>query len=135
VDELQSKVKDFEKPDVDVAAAKLSKAIEDDSRNVVSGQVPLDEITRQLVASTVESVAISRVRNLGLDVKRALGYQIFKEDGELDTKVVDPEAVKRRVEAFYGKTHSEGFTLGSERLNSYLKNQSEQLCISLELLD
>jgi hypothetical protein len=74
-----------------------------------------------------DSVAISRTRNLGLDVMRALGYRISKENGETDTKVVEPTAVKRRVQDVYQRSHSEDFHLGPKWLQKYLRVQSEKM--------
>jgi hypothetical protein len=94
----------------------------------------LSKVAQELVATTFESVAISRARNLGLDVKRALGYKIIKENGEQDTKTVELTSVKKRVQDLYEKAHLENFRLGSGWLKGYLKDQSEKMMVDLSQL-
>lgn len=134
VSQLQAKVKAFEQPDFDESARKLTQLITSDSRNFVVDGAPVGEIARTLVVSTIESIAISRVRNMSLDVKRALGFKIIKEDGSQDTKVVRIDHIKKRVLALYEKAHAADFRLGSSWLNGYLKDQSEKMMDDLGLI-
>lgn len=126
-DHLQEHVRNFEMPDVAQFSENLTQILVADSRNVFLENIAPDKIARQLVASTIESVAISRVRNLALDVMRALGYSVVKEGGQPDTRAVDPAKVTQRVQELYQKSHSETFHLGSEWLQKYLQAQSKKM--------
>lgn len=133
-DRLQEHVRSFDMADIAQYSENLTQVLVADSRNAFLGNSAPDKIAQQLVASTIESVAISRIRNLALDVMRALGYSVIKEDGQVDITAVDPAKVMQRVQELYQKSHSETFHLGPEWLQKYLKDQSEKMLTQLGII-
>ncbi len=134
VDHLQRRVKGFEELDTAQYSEELTRLLTTDKRNALAEGARPDDVARQLVASTVESVAISRARNLALDVMRALGYTVIKENGEVDAKAVEPANITRRVQEMYQKSHSKGFHLGPEWLQKYLRGQSKKMMAQVNVI-
>lgn len=126
VQALQQKTKRFEQLDVGEVARQLAIQIRANPNNSIADDVNLENVAAELVRRTIESVAISRARNLDLDVKRACGYRIETEAGVQDKEVNIPK-LREAVHSFYQTTHADGFALGEDWLNDYLKNESEKL--------
>lgn len=129
---FENQVRCFEEPDISKTIDTLIRAINASNSDVMDNE-GLNMAIAELVASTIESVAISRLRHLVLDVKRALGYKIILEDGDLDARSVTIENVEKQVQDLHQKVHSEGFRLGSDWLTKYLKERSEEMLAEIQL--
>lgn len=134
VADIQEQARRFEKPDIGSTSGKLVSLLLADRCHYVARGKDMSRIVREVLEETIVSICISRVRNLGLDVKRVLGYKIIREDGVSDRQVGFP-VVKDRVDQFFLKTHAQGFDVGKVWLNEYLRSESERLAVELSCME
>lgn len=122
---FEARVRRFEEPDMPKTIEALQLLLRKDGL--------ADTVVAELAVSTLESITISRMRHLLLDVKRVLGYKVRREDGTFDMRQVNPESVAASVRHLYQISHADGFCFGPEWLGSYLKSQSKVLLVELGL--
>lgn len=121
---LSIKVKKLEEFNISDYSKKLADAIKKDSGNKVTGDV--NELSRQLITTTVESIAISKMRNLYLDILTAKGFKIF-ENTETQSRPRDLSIVSDEVSALYNKSHQGNFDIGIKWLNKMIIAKTEAL--------
>ncbi len=120
--ELQQKIKNLEKIDLESFTEEISKIIEDNKENVVVSGVDIRAVIRTMLGTTLETEIITFVRSLSMDVKRAQGFKVYNRGkDEIREKVIDREALEGKLQSIQTKVTDKNFDLGRENLNRYLK--------------
>lgn len=126
---LSRQVKQLEKVNITQVAKQLETLLANDPKNVISGSAA--EISRSLVITTIESIVISKLRNLRLGVLSMKGYKIL-ENGVAQSQQRDPEKLCREVAEMYEHSHQDGFDIGVAWLNRRIAAETELLSKEVE---
>lgn len=124
VENLSIKTKKLEVIDIDSCSKELANILRLQHTNKTFDGLTL--ISRQLVVTTIESIVISKLRNLYLDILTSKGYKIF-ENGQPQERLRELEGLKNEVTRLYGKSHEDGFDIGIEWLNKLTKTKTKFL--------
>lgn len=124
VAELAQRAKRFEKIDIANNTTKLARLLQNDDTNIIKGDIVA--ICKDIITTTIESVTISKIRNLLLDILASKGYEIF-ENNEPQPRPRDAQAVQAEVLALYELCHKKSFDIGIAWLNNFITTQSEHL--------
>jgi hypothetical protein len=118
---LDKKAKAFEKVNIEEVSTQILEQISE--REQVD-----PEVIRELVRSSIESIVVSRIRNLAMDVKRARGFRIYNKGEETPAdRPATVESVKSRLSNLKALSSQEDFDLGIEWLNAYVRANVEKL--------
>ena len=121
LDTFEAQVRNFDVPQTAQLVAVLTQACPTLS----------DEVIAELIRTTTESIVISRVRNIYLNAKRALGYKIVLEDKLIDKKKVELTDFTTEFKAIYRKVQSQDFYLSSGWLTAYIQEQLNSILAEL----
>lgn len=124
VAELCQRAKRFEKIDIDEYATRLTELLQNDDTNSLKGDVLA--MSRDIITTTIESVTISKIRNLSLDILAAKGHVII-ENNEPQPRQKDAQSVRAEVLVLYEQCHQNNFDIGIEWLNTFIVTQSKHL--------
>jgi hypothetical protein len=124
VDNIGVKIKKFQAVDIDKSGRELADIL--NSQQVRKTPDELKEISQQLVITTIESIVISKLRNLQLDVFATKGYKIF-ENKQPQTRNRILENLKQELAELYEKSHQKDFSIGIDWLNKLIKKNTELL--------
>ncbi len=130
VENLSIKTKMFEAVDINKSANELVDLLRLQHANNTSDELSL--ISRQLVITTIESIVISKLRNLYLDILASKGFGIY-ENGQQQVRTRDINSLKDEVAELYRQSHEDDFDLGIDWLNGLAKSKTEFLNIELSL--
>jgi hypothetical protein len=90
----------------------------------------LKDLSHQLIISTIESIVISKLRNLQLDVFATKGYKIF-ENKQPQTRTRILENLKQEIAGLYEKSHQKDFNIGIDWLNKLIVAKTELMSKAL----
>ncbi len=124
VAELSQKTKRFEKIDIKKYAARLTKLLSNDNKNTIKGDVL--KICIDIVTSTVESITISKIRNLSLDVLASQGYEIV-DNNEPQTRQRNIQSLQTEIQTLYEQCHQDNFDIGIDWLNIFTIKETKRL--------
>lgn len=128
LNELQQKIKNLETVDLENFTEEISKIIEDNKENFLASGLDAHEVVGTLLESTMEAEVINMVRSLSLDVKRALGYEIYNRGrDEIKEKSVDKDQLKQKLEKILSVVEADDFNIGMENLNRYIRMNTKKL--------
>ncbi len=124
VAELSQQTKQFERIDIEKYAARLAELLTNDNKNTIKGDVL--KISIDIVTSTVESITISKIRNLSLDVLASRGYEIVEND-EPQTRQRNIQSLQTELQTLYEQCHQDNFNIGIDWLNTFAIKETERL--------
>jgi hypothetical protein len=124
VDTLSKKTKKLEAIDINNTSKELAGILGTQQTRETPDN--LSHISRQLVVTTIESIVISKLRNVYLDVLASKGYKIF-ENGQQQERTRDLNSLKLEIAELYNKSHEGGFDIGVGWLNELTKAKTEFL--------
>ena len=124
VDKLSIKTKRLEAVDINNYSGGLADILKLQHANKTPDELSL--ISRQLILATIESIVISKLRNLYLDILASKGYEIY-ENGQQQDMARDLTSLKTEVTELYDKSHASDFDIGVEWLNRLIPRKTQQL--------
>lgn len=124
VAELSQQTKRFEKIDIEKYAAKLAELLTNDNKNTIKGDIL--KICIDIVTSTVESITISKIRNLSLDVLVSQGYEIV-ENNEPQPRQRNIQSLQTEIQTLYEQCHQDNFDIGINWLNIFTIKETKRL--------
>jgi hypothetical protein len=130
--ELSGKIRNFATIDLENFADEISKIIKDDKENFLVSDLDVREVVESLLVSTMETKVMNMVRSLSMDVKRALGYEIYNRGkDEVKEKEVDQELLEQKLRKILSIVEADNFNIGMENLNRYVRVNIKKLLESL----
>lgn len=128
--EIRDRLRRLELVDVASLTAELAELISADERNYISPNTDIDEVIENLLRTTIESEVVNMIRNLSLDVERALGYQVKNKD-TVKEKEVDIGQLLAKLERIQEQITDEHFDFGTEHLNRYVRKNIDMFIAKL----
>ena len=122
MEELNSRIGNLEKIDLNIFTDELSTIIATDNKNFFAAGLDIKSVVREILISTIEAIIINLVRRLSADVLRVQGYTVYnRRKSVLVDKDVDPVKLRGKLETINAIVSGHGFDLGLENLNKYLR--------------
>lgn len=120
--ELRNEIRGLKKIDFETYVSELSEVIKKHQENFFADGIDVRSVLKIMLESTVEAEIMHMMRSLAGEVKRAKGYKIFNRGGDqVVEKAVDKNQLLQKLEKLEAVVQSEGFDMGMENLNRYIK--------------
>ena len=121
---LSAKVKKLEEVNIADYSQKLVNLLEADKDNEI--HCDINDLAQKIIVTTIESIIISKMRNLQLDILAAKGLKIY-EKNELQERHIDISKLRNEITSLYNKSHQEDFDTGLKWLNNMIRTKTEYL--------
>lgn len=126
--DVKASTKNFQKIACEDAAAKIAGTILEREDHFVAPGVNVHRVINSLMASTVETLIVNRIRSLSMDVKKVNGYTFQDLRQEQDrSNPVDKKELVYLLKMYQNQTLDSKFDLGRPELNRYVRFFIRQL--------
>ncbi|MEI6237004.1 MAG: hypothetical protein WCP03_00175 [Candidatus Saccharibacteria bacterium] len=124
VEDLSEKTKRLERISIDSYSQELARILKLQQNDKTIDD--LEVLSHQLIVTTIESIVISKLRNLQLDVFASKGYKIF-ENSKWQARDRNLVNLKKEITELYDKSYQKDFDIGIEWLNKPIITKTELL--------
>ncbi len=125
--ELHQRTKQLEQVDIDELSQRILAMVNSDPANYIAPNINALEAIKNLLVNTVETTIVNLFRNLLIEVKSALGYQMDWPETDLPDNPASPELVYEKLGRLWWISHQPGFDIGEAHLNRYIKDATQRL--------
>lgn len=125
---IRQDIYDLKKIDLDKCGAEIRDMVMRDEKNTISSGANVEKIINDLLRTTLETEVINMIRSLSLGVRKAKGYKVSnRSQDELGNNQVDRERIKGKLEYIRAVIESDGFSIGLDHLDRYIRMNVKKL--------